>query len=366
LGANPINSRIVGLTNMKNFWEQEFTEKQFEKYLVNQCKNLKSPQVIALIMAGANLTSKLINSTPHKYVCIEPRNKTIKSQNVNYCKNIYDASERFDITHICIASSLSKDINNIAKKVNEIEKLKPVPIIYKVLGSKTYPIYTKYDQIRNNGVTHDHVFITSDFDDGIFENIYSYSITKVPQKCQARDAHDLYQCLKNINNIAGDIIEFGSYQGHSGLIMSEYVKTFKLNKKIYLCDTFDGFPKESAGVDFIWNGTHNNGYSNVNNLFKDYDFVNLIKGDFTETAYDIPSNKFCFVMIDCDSYRGTKFALDFVWDKISQHGVIACEDYGHHALLGARLAIDEFVDKHMGEMFSFFSFFSGFKILVKK
>ena len=347
-------------------WEGEFDLLGFYSDIRAQLAQLGGGQVVAILHPTRETVSTIIRNSPHQYVYVSPQPiGGLKAPNLDYCSNLSEGTKKFGINTVCIAMAKSSLIHSATREVNKVPELSGAPIIYKVRGSETYPIYQQFDQIRNRKMTRDHVFITSDFDDGVFEDIYRYSITKVRLKCQARDAHDLYQCLKNITKVDGDIMEFGSYQGHSGLIMAEYVKRMGLNKQIYLCDTFKGFPLEPLGIDEFWNNTHHGDYSGVDALFEPYDFVNLVKGDFTKTAPKLACDKLCLAMIDCDSYRGTKFAANHVWPKLSKGGIMICEDYGHHVLLGARVAMDEFYEKHSDEMFTFFSFFSGLRIMVK-
>jgi len=347
-------------------WEGEFTDLEFLGDIRGQLDALGAPTTVVILHPTIDFLMTIPRKSHHSYMYVSP-NKLGTFPNVAYhCESLPEAVDRFSINAICIATPKSSLIHSATKEVNKIPVLAGAPIIYKVRGGETYPIYQHYDQIRKRNMTKTHVFITSDFDDGVFEDIYRYSITKVPLKCQARDAHDLYQCLKNINKVDGDVIEFGSYQGHSGLIMAEYVKKMNLNKKVYLCDTFSGFPSEPLGIDDFWNNTHRGcDYSGVDELFKPYDFVHLVKGDFTKTVPKLDCDKLCLAMIDCDSYRGTKFAANHVWPKLSKGGMMVCEDYGHHVLLGAGMAMDEFYEEHSDEMFTFFSFFSGLRIMVK-
>jgi hypothetical protein len=63
--------------------------------------------------------------------------------------------------------------------------------------------------------------------------------------------------------------------------------------------------------------------------------------------------------VDCDSYRATRYLLQRVYDgALMRGGIIAFEDYGHPALLGNRLAVDEFFEPRT-DCLRWFSQFSG-------
>lgn len=207
-------------------------------------------------------------------------------------------------------------------------------------------------------------FVSSLFDNDGINSIYEYSLTKVEQKCDVRDAYDLYQSLLQTKEVPGAIAEFGSYRGHSGLIIAEAARRLKLGKSIYLCDMFERFPTESQGVDRFWSETHDVDFEEVSRVFGEYPEVKLVKGDFADTIDSLPETDFSFVHVDCDSYRGTRLVIEKVFPKLSRGGVMAFEDYGHDFCLGARLAVDEFFNSLPG-CFRFFSGFSGLQIVCK-
>jgi predicted O-methyltransferase YrrM len=170
-----------------------------------------------------------------------------------------------------------------------------------------------------------------------------------------------------VETVVGDVIEFGSYEGHSGLLIAEYFRRRGITKRIRLLDVFDRFPAEDLGVDGIWAGTHPVDFAAVTRRFTTYDNVELIAGDFTSTATALPAaDRYAFALIDCDSFRGTAFALEWLLPRLSPGAVVMCEDYGHHHLLGARMAVDEFLAVHGSAFTSFFSFFGGSQILVRR
>jgi len=221
-----------------------------------------------------------------------------------------------------------------------------------------YPLIRQYDTLVGRE------FISTVFDDGIFEKVYRESLSKVRAKCDVRDAFDLYQFLVQSLSVEGDIIEFGSYEGHSGFLMAEILQEYRGKKDIYLCDTFTSFPVEKTGVDYRWGNTHGVNFEKVRALFSKMPNVHLVKGDFRQTFFDIDVEKFQFIYVDCDSYDGTKFVCENAFPKLSVGGFIVFEDYGHEHCLGARIAVDNFF-KNRTNVVKFFSFFSGFQIFMK-
>lgn len=122
------------------------------------------------------------------------------------------------------------------------------------------------------------------------------------------------------------------------MLLAEYIKRRNLNKKLYLCDTFEYFSEVHYGIYKPWTNIHSEdfNFAQVKSLFEPYRFVNLIKGEFEKIVNCIPSNQFSFAHIDCDTYSATHFVTDFIYPMISVGGIMVFEDYRHHELLEAR------------------------------
>lgn len=197
--------------------------------------------------------------------------------------------------------------------------------------------------------------------------IYRQSLQHFEQKCGLRDYLDLYQLLKSVvaNQVPGDIAEFGSFRGHSGWLIARSLQALGSDKRLYMFDTFDSFPQENYGVDHFWSATHPVNYAQVKAKFEAMPQVTLVKGDFTQTLADSPVAEFALAYIDCDSYRATRYLLQALpKNHLQPRGVLVCEDYGHPALLGNRVAVHEVLDGQTG-WFKYFSQFSGLYIALK-
>ena len=61
------------------------------------------------------------------------------------------------------------------------------------------------------------------------------------------DTQDVYKlmftlhCIKQTENLKGDIIELGSYKGGNAIMMAWFLKQINSTRKIFACDTFAGF-----------------------------------------------------------------------------------------------------------------------------
>jgi hypothetical protein len=197
--------------------------------------------------------------------------------------------------------------------------------------------------------------------------IYEESLGKFEQKCGLRDFLDLYQLLRHVHRtrVPGDIAEFGSFRGHSGYLIAQVLRALGSDKRVFLFDTFEHFPAESLGVDAFWSGTHGVDFESVRAKFQALPNVTLVKGDFTQTLAGSGLAQVALAYVDCDSYRATRYLIEQVFEsRLAHQGVMAFEDYGHLALLGNRLAVDEGLGGARAG-FHFFSQFSGLYIVVK-
>lgn len=239
-----------------------------------------------------------------------------------------------------------------------------IPFEYSFIPNENYQELMTYDQPYYSSNYFVSPVLSDDID--VF-TIYTESLKHFELKCDIRDYMDLYQNLKNIkkNNISGDIVEFGSYKGHSGYLIAELMKHLKLQKKLYMYDTFSSFPVEKGSLDSFWSKTHEVDFASIKKAFAGRDNVTLVKGDFTKTFKSIHPAKISFAYVDCDSYRATEYILKEVFGKyLSKGGAMTFEDYGHPALLGNRVAIKKYFNSKKG-IYSFYSQFSGLYSVVK-
>lgn len=140
--------------------------------------------------------------------------------------------------------------------------------------------------------------------------------------------------IKTTNEIKGDIIELGTYKGGTAIHMAKYLDITNDSRKMYLCDTFSGFPynDEHSKIIFAKKGYLSDTSSEKvaklftkNNLEKN---VNLIEGKFEDTLEQQLSNKiFSFAFIDCDLFQSGITAIEFISKHIAKNGIICIHDY---------------------------------------
>jgi hypothetical protein len=215
-----------------------------------------------------------------------------------------------------------------------VYKLKNLNNRLYVFTNKNTKLALEKTLIRNNDISH--------FDYSIHGNI-----------CQA---------LEQTKKIDGDFIEIGVYKGGSALTALNYMNFADIKKKAYLLDTFDGFNYEESlnSSDSYWYDTHKlygedatmNYISNILTQECPNQYFKLIKSNICKDNLPAEINRISIANIDVDSYEATSSAINKVAEKMSDNGIIICEDSAcMPSLLGAYYAMEEFLTSELGNKF---------------
>ena len=173
----------------------------------------------------------------------------------------------------------------------------------------------------------------------------------------------IIQSLKYIscNNIKGDIIECGVYNGGSLALILKYIKKLSIETQVLGFDTFEfGFSRSTiTDNDVTIKGEKLNvtNDSNTNNFYPTVEKVKknienfsqnkktkltLVKGDVLDTLKlkeNIPDS-ISFLRLDTDLYETTKFQLEILYPKLTVGGILHIDDYGFFP--GVRKAVDDY------------------------
>ena len=154
----------------------------------------------------------------------------------------------------------------------------------------------------------------------------------------------LYNLVKNISHLEGNLAEFGVFRGGSSLIT---IEANQRKKPIYLFDTFEGLPQVHDGNDAYWkHGEMSETSVEFVQSFLNYPKAEYFKGFFPDSAKSIKSDeKYCFVHIDVDIYQSMLDGCLYFYEKVVPGGVMLFDDYGDLSCPGAKKAIDMFFSK---------------------
>jgi hypothetical protein len=126
--------------------------------------------------------------------------------------------------------------------------------------------------------------------------------------------HVMNHSLKLIENLDGDILEFGVFKGES----LKMIIRRERNKNIYAFDSFEGLPEAWPGAA---GESHPKGHFNLKGKIPKikHDKVTFIKGWFDETLpkfIESYTGNIVFIHIDSDIYSSAKTILNNLKDKI--------------------------------------------------
>lgn len=188
--------------------------------------------------------------------------------------------------------------------------------------------------------------------------LFCYKTDLVESCLQPEKRQVLLYCLQNTKDIPGDIIECGVYRAGITLVMADALRSSGSSKIIHGFDSFEGMP-EAVIQDALPTGqiVYHQGVLSTTSLalvkekkkvFGHQDRVVFHKGFFQDTMPGVisPDSRFSFVLIDCDQYAGTKFCLEFLYDRVNPGGMILIDDYFVPENLdtpGVKIAVDEFL-----------------------
>lgn len=144
--------------------------------------------------------------------------------------------------------------------------------------------------------------------------------------------------------IEGSVAELGVYRGD----LSVFLEAVLPNRKLYLFDTFSGFPPHDDGG--YGNLFANTSVEAVRRRLYGNAFFRV--GYFPDTAQGLEGERFSFVSLDADLYNPMLTGIRFFWPRISPGGYLFLHDFHSHfpvakAVADARLSgVIELPDKH--------------------
>lgn len=151
-----------------------------------------------------------------------------------------------------------------------------------------------------------------------------------------RAMHTFHYALM-AQDLEGDMVEFGCFQGHTARILACMLQ----NKKMYVYDSFEGSPindeNKVAGLCA----------TSVESFIETFENESLqlpiIKEGFFEhlTADDLPE-KICFAHLDANLYISTIHPLEMIYDRMTKGGIIIIDDCPDERCPGVQKACDEF------------------------
>lgn len=153
--------------------------------------------------------------------------------------------------------------------------------------------------------------------------------------------------------LEGDVIETGVGMGGLSVLLALLSKERGLGKQVISVDSFRGLPPpDERDNPYFHEGQYASHDDDQDHLVKFFwltllqydvaDVVEPVQGFFADVLPDLePERRFCFAHVDGDLYDSVYCALDNLYDRVVDGGVIAVDDFFHPAQGPAR-AVSEF------------------------
>merc|ERR1719506_1464454 len=152
-------------------------------------------------------------------------------------------------------------------------------------------------------------------------------------------------------DIPGDFAELGTGLGGTSIFFSRLAKQY--GRKFLAVDSFEGLPppdmnnkdnhyfvegdyRPKDGVDQLA------AFLEYKKQFDVDDVLHVEKCFFKDLVIPKEFDKFAFVHLDSDLYDSVYDSLEKVWDRVSEGGCVAIDDFFHHAQGPARAVSDFF------------------------
>lgn len=143
------------------------------------------------------------------------------------------------------------------------------------------------------------------------------------------------------DDIPGAMAEVGVYRGE----MSRFIHQIAPDRKLYLFDTFAGFPAQDLEPGEARDGRFKS--TAVDRVLKNIgDATNVIirKGYVPDTLRGLEDERFAFVLLDLDKYKPTLASLEFFYPRVSPGGFLAIHDFNNdESNWGCNRALTEFM-----------------------
>jgi len=164
----------------------------------------------------------------------------------------------------------------------------------------------------------------------------------------------IYETLKTLKNIEGDIVELGSWKGANLLWMAKVQAFLGSNKKIHCFDSFQGLTEfsvhdTSSHLIHKYQGDERV-LRSVIDLYEYNNLIQIHKGLIEDTvpAWSELKTDISLIYFDADLYEAASVTLNYLTPHLLVGGIILFDEYGSKDWPGETRAVDEFLKMNKG------------------
>ena len=151
------------------------------------------------------------------------------------------------------------------------------------------------------------------------------------------------ELLRLVEHVPGDTAECGAYEGAGSRIVCEANAENKyVSRHHHIFDSFVGMSSPERLDGAYWKqGDMARSELIVQRNLAPFNNVSIHKGWIPERFPGVEDKRFAFVHIDVDLYAPTRDSMKFFYERMSDGGIIVCDDYGFTTCPGATRAVNE-------------------------
>lgn len=149
------------------------------------------------------------------------------------------------------------------------------------------------------------------------------------------------------DNILGDFVEFGIYQGSWINTLYNILQQVGLKRQIWGFDSFKGLSQPGAHDSDFWKeGMYSCSLEEVSEkvFLKERPEIRLVEGFFSTSLKSDEAAKLgtvAYARIDCDLYEPAIDCLNFLTDRLADGSILVFDDWMHNASWGESKAFFE-------------------------
>jgi hypothetical protein len=155
--------------------------------------------------------------------------------------------------------------------------------------------------------------------------------------------HTLCWAAENCLGVAGEFVECGSYKGYSMAVVLRYLAGLP-GRHCYLYDLFDPSGGEGEGKRLPDHTPDL--FDRVRERFQRYDNVSVTRGKVPEILDEIAPERIAFMHIHMNNAQDERGALEVLFDRVTEGGMIVFDDYGWNGYREQKLAADTFMRQY--------------------
>jgi O-methyltransferase len=151
---------------------------------------------------------------------------------------------------------------------------------------------------------------------------------------------------RECSGLTGSVCEFGVYRAGCAFMMLSTAAVPE-NKRLFLFDTFSGFPREQLTDAEITTGLvgalADTSVEYVAQLLSRWqEQIEIVAGDVFQTLDEVETGPLSFVHVDLNASAPTLRALEYAYPRLVSGAIMVFDDYGEKGLEDQREVVDAF------------------------